>query len=91
MIYTRIDKDDEGIQGDGEMADNEGIKIVHSLQDLDKSAKGIFDREILEPQLMEGVNLGQNKEQELMESVKKVAEQQNLAIKTQVEQKRQEH
>ena len=40
---------------------------------------------------MEGVNLGQNKEQELMESVKKVAEQQNLAIKTQVEQKRQEH
>ena len=31
VIYTRIDKDDEGIQGDGEMADNEGIKIVHSL------------------------------------------------------------
>lgn len=65
VVYTRLDDNDEGGIGEGlggidasNTKDlNEGQKMVFNLQDAEKNNKFINDQEIMEPQLLAGIDL----------------------------------
>lgn len=74
VVYTRIDEEDQaglgqglsGVDGDNTRELNEGQKMVFKMQDAEKNSKMINAGDIEEPQLLAGMTLNiqgqQNKE-----------------------------